>query len=533
MAEHAYDEFDLAASRPGAGIRSFGSPVRSDATPANWDDLERYPEYDFGPLRVRVPADAQLRMADPDSLYSDAAFFVFPDGKVRLSVLAAPRGGRLWPERAEEIAAMQANLGADIRQHTGEWGQELQITDDGETNWVIGVDGPRWMLLGRSTSPVGADAYLAETMRDMIRSSVVFRGDEPLPVRTPLPLREPGTFEADEEREDRTETPYSGVVTLILPKVQAPVAEDAIDRRAREESASRAAAPVANPDWAIAARAASPPAAAGRAESEPAAVWTEPAAVWSEPVPAVEDSRHALRSVPVAPAPEPPLARTDDDRQATSRQVAANTATGAPRGRGGLLAAAALVVIVGLAGLVFALRGSTPGPAVPSIAAPQQVNEKLTPNESYPDDAYATTPKAPKIVPQAPTPKAAPPLAAGPAIKGVAPVPGVPGAKPVTPRVTTPVRSSPAQANAAARALPNSSSAVHQPASGSSRSSLAPATPTRSGPSDPQRAASNDYPDDKPRKARSKSGHNYGGDEDEGPIGALSDDVLGAVPGLG
>lgn len=540
MAEHAYDEFDLAASRPEAAVRSFGIPVRSDATPESWDDLERYPEYDFGPLRVRVPVEAELRMADSNAMYSDAAYFVFPDGKVRLSVLAAPRGGHLWPQRAEEIATMQANLGADVRAYTGEWGQELQITDDGETNWVIGVDGPRWMLLGRSTCSVGADTDLADTMRDMIRSSVVFRGNEPLPVRTPLPLREPGTFVPEDTAEDRTETPYAGVVTLIMPKIEAPVTDAPTTRQANTGAGNGAVAgngdglaagprhildpaaeaqiapapvgpAVANPDWAIAARAASNSGSAGNT--------------------APSDGR----SAPVEPAPEARVQPSGDDELGRRRlATVADTDRGAPRSRGGLLGAAALVLVVAVAGLVFALRGSTPGTPEPSLASPQQVNEK----QSYPDDAYAATPKAPKVVTQAPVPQAAPPLAAGPALKGAAPVPGVPGAKPVAPRVAAPVRSNPAPANAAARPLPNastsanSSAAARKPATSTSRSTA----PAAAGPAPSRQAASDDYTDSQPRDSRLRSRGNNGRDnrgEDDGPLGALSDDVLHVVPGLG
>jgi len=506
MAEHAYDEFDLAASRPEAAVRSFGTPVRSEATPESWDDLERYPEYDFGPLRVRVPAEAQLRMADPDQMYSDAAFFVFPDGKIRLSVVAAPKGGRLWPERAEEIATAQANLGADVRCYTGEWGQELQITDDGETNWVIGVDGPRWMLLGRSTCPAGAENDLSHTMRDMIRSSVVFRGNEPLPVRTPLPLREPGTFEAGEPVEDRADGPYGGVVTLILPKVEAPVAADPGD-----PSTPAPAAPVANPDWATAARAAS-----GSQAVDP---HTD-----HEPSPA-------------EPVREAPASDHGGD-ELQRRRLAADTAVAAPRRRGGLLSAAALVAlvaIVGLAGLVMALHGSDSSAAEPSIASPQPVNERLTPKQAYPDDAYPGTANAPKVLPQAPAPKAAPPLAAGPALKGAAPVPGAPAARPATPRVAAPVRSNAVPANGAARAPAGAATyagAARTPATGPSRATPAPAVVEPARPDPAHQAASDDYSDGHPRGSRSR-GRGGRGDGADGPVGALSNDLLGVVPGLG
>jgi hypothetical protein len=45
-------------------------------------------------------------------------------------------------------------------------------------------------------------------------------------------------------------------------------------------------------------------------------------------------------------------------------------------------------------------------------------------------------------------------------------------------------------------------------------------------------AAADDYTDDQPRGSRSK-GRSHDSREDGGPIGALSNDVLGMVPGLG
>ncbi|HEY9414720.1 MAG TPA: DUF3710 domain-containing protein [Pseudonocardia sp.] len=178
--------------------------------------LDQPVECGFGPLRVQVPAEARPRLADPDARYSDAVFFDFPDGTVRLSVLAAPRGGGLWPERAEDIAAQRSGLGEQVHTQLGEWGPELRITDADAVNWVIGRDGPRWMLLGRSTCHHGARTDLADTMRTMIRTSAVSRGDEPLPVGTPLPLT--GLEErTDPDDAGQRANPYSGALALRIP----------------------------------------------------------------------------------------------------------------------------------------------------------------------------------------------------------------------------------------------------------------------------------------------------------------------------
>lgn len=193
--------FRPAAPQPGAGCVD--------------DDFSTYPEVDFGPLRVPVPPDAGVRMSVEDAQYADAVFFDFPNGSIRLSVLAAPRTGRLWPDRAEEIVGIQAGIGAQVSSVWGEWGRELHIVHEGEYNWVIGVDGVRSMLLGRATWVDESGWGLVDTMRTMIRHSRVQRGDEPMPVRTPLSLRRPGSA-ADQEATDDP-AGYAAVVTMLTP----------------------------------------------------------------------------------------------------------------------------------------------------------------------------------------------------------------------------------------------------------------------------------------------------------------------------
>lgn len=205
-------------------------------------DLSRCPESEFGPLRVRVPPEAVIRMSSEEGDFSDAVYFDFATGTVRLGLFAAPRSEPLWPDRANEIAAAQSGIGARVRSSWGDWGPELHITDDGEENWVIGVDGPRWMLLGRATWSTDAGWALVAVMRSMIRETRVERGDEPMPVRTPLMLRRPGAEAVSTPRENAT--PYAAAVTMrrAAPDTEAdPVAPEA--PASRPERAKLAVAP--------------------------------------------------------------------------------------------------------------------------------------------------------------------------------------------------------------------------------------------------------------------------------------------------
>ncbi|MBV9313070.1 MAG: DUF3710 domain-containing protein [Pseudonocardia sp.] len=234
MSERAYDEFDLAARWPGAPIRRLSGVALADSE-LDVEGLGESRELNFGPLRVWVPVGMQLRMANENGPISDAVFFTVPPGQVRLSVLAAPRSGRLWPDLAEEIASSQARLGAEVSSTWGEWGREVRIASDGELNWVIGIDGPRWMLLGRATWPDDASVGLVEPMREIMRACVVIRGDEPLPVRAALPLTPPDLLESqiEDTGQQNGRGTYADVVQLI-PTVTRPPRSSSGDDEANQ-----------------------------------------------------------------------------------------------------------------------------------------------------------------------------------------------------------------------------------------------------------------------------------------------------------
>ena len=190
------------------------SPGRLSAAPepVGRTDLTGHTVLDLGSLRVPMPVGARPRMVDEEGHASDAVFVTLPSGRVRLSVLAVPRNTRLWPDLSEEIAAAQSTAGAEVTSECGEWGSELRIAGDGELNRVIGLDGPRWMLLGRATWPADAGSGPAETMREMMRGSVVVRGEDAVPARAPLPLT--SAVQSAEETSAQT-GPYHSVVQLV------------------------------------------------------------------------------------------------------------------------------------------------------------------------------------------------------------------------------------------------------------------------------------------------------------------------------
>ena len=73
----------------------------------------------------------------------------------------------------------------------GAFGTELTGTLPAERQRApvrfIGVDGPRWFLRGMLVGPA-ADPARAEEFEEAFRQIIVVRGNDPLPVREPVPL---------------------------------------------------------------------------------------------------------------------------------------------------------------------------------------------------------------------------------------------------------------------------------------------------------------------------------------------------------
>ncbi len=181
------------AEQAGRGQDAQAGPYDSDDPTPGADGVPGC--VDFGSLRVPIPARAQLQVEKGTGELLRAVHVLVPSGRVSLSALAAPRSGPLWRGLAEEIAESLGNDGARVRSEWGQWGREVQAGSNGALSRFIGVDGARWMLYGVATGPAEGAPELADTLREMIRGTVVFRGPDPLPVKTVLPLRLPEHLE--------------------------------------------------------------------------------------------------------------------------------------------------------------------------------------------------------------------------------------------------------------------------------------------------------------------------------------------------
>ena len=174
---------DGRGAAPSAG--AFG-PYDVEAPPN-----DRLARLDLGSLRMPVPEGAQLQIEVEPSGPVRAVHLTTEFGQITLSAFAAPRSGGLWREVVPELETKLRAEGAHVGRAAGEWGEEIEAVTEQGVLWFLGVDGPRWMLRGVAAGP--ADGAQARTvlLRDVVRQTVVVRGGEPLPVRSPLPVQLP------------------------------------------------------------------------------------------------------------------------------------------------------------------------------------------------------------------------------------------------------------------------------------------------------------------------------------------------------
>ena len=155
------------------------------------------PYIDLGALRVPVRPDADVRLELNEAKQIVAVTVVTPEGTMQLGLFAAPRNEGIWDEvRAEIAASMNQQKGQPKERTDGPFGTELLgllPTDDGQRMPVrfIGIDGPRWFVRAMLVGPHAAEPERAQAVEELLRSVVVVRGNDPLPVREPVPLQLP------------------------------------------------------------------------------------------------------------------------------------------------------------------------------------------------------------------------------------------------------------------------------------------------------------------------------------------------------
>ncbi|HJP76660.1 MAG TPA: DUF3710 domain-containing protein [Pseudonocardiaceae bacterium] len=173
----------------------FGGPYDEDERPD--DELVRL---DLGSVQVPLPPNAQIQVEMDPSGPLRAVHIISANARYTISAYASPRSMLLWPEISAELAEQLGGDGARVRKETGEWGTELVALVNNVLLRFVGVDGPRWMLRAVAQGPREQSAQAADELRDIVRETIVVRGVQPMPVRTPLPLKLPDEIAAHIEQ---------------------------------------------------------------------------------------------------------------------------------------------------------------------------------------------------------------------------------------------------------------------------------------------------------------------------------------------
>jgi hypothetical protein len=150
------------------------------------------PRIDLGSVKVPVPDGSQVQVEmDPEAGGVRAVHVVTEYGQVTVSAYAAPRSGGLWSEVGDELTQQLRQDGAKVSIGMGAWGIELSAIVGEVALRFVGVDGPRWMLRGVIAGPQSLAAQAPTVLREIVRNTIVDRGEAPMPVRTPLTITLP------------------------------------------------------------------------------------------------------------------------------------------------------------------------------------------------------------------------------------------------------------------------------------------------------------------------------------------------------
>lgn len=136
------------------------------------------PVVEGGQVTVEMSADHQ-----PQSVY-----LVTPHGRITVAAFAAPKSSGQWRDVVGELTESLQAEGAETAIDSGFWGREVVATVPGGVHRFIGVDGPRWMIRCVASAPTAGAESLAKVARAVVSETVVRRGDDPHPPRTPLPI---------------------------------------------------------------------------------------------------------------------------------------------------------------------------------------------------------------------------------------------------------------------------------------------------------------------------------------------------------
>ena len=168
-------------------------------------DLEADGRLDLGALRIQGVPGMELRLeVDEAANQVVGATAVIGDSAVQIQAFAAPRTMGIWDDIRAEIAESILAQGGTADEGRGPFGIELRTRmpsagPDGRTVFAparfAGVDGPRWFLRAVFSGRAAIEDEAAAPLLEVVRSTVVVRGDGAMAPREMLVLKLPDQVE--------------------------------------------------------------------------------------------------------------------------------------------------------------------------------------------------------------------------------------------------------------------------------------------------------------------------------------------------
>jgi hypothetical protein len=194
---HGYDDGGDAAADDGDDRYVDAEQPGLRTGPYDFDDVAELlanvtdQRLNLGSVIVPVPPGGQLQVEMTPDGAPQAVHLASQYGRITVAAYAAPKSPGQWRSVAADLADSLRADGAQVSVQTGPWGRELHAVTSGADLRFIGVDGYRWMVRLVAAGPSGAaddGQPLVNAARAILAETVVRRGDEPLPVREPLPV---------------------------------------------------------------------------------------------------------------------------------------------------------------------------------------------------------------------------------------------------------------------------------------------------------------------------------------------------------
>ena len=171
-------------------------------------DLDGDGRLDLGALRIQGVPGMELRLeVDEAANQVVGATAVIGDSAVQIQAFAAPKTMGIWDDIRAEIAESILAQGGTADEARGPFGTELRTRmpsagPDGRTVFAparfAGVDGPRWFLRAVFSGRAAIEDEAAAPLLEVVRSTVVVRGDGAMAPREMLLLKLPEQVEVPE-----------------------------------------------------------------------------------------------------------------------------------------------------------------------------------------------------------------------------------------------------------------------------------------------------------------------------------------------